>query len=113
MFLKFHHQIIHHTSNVIHGIAKHNCFVCQFSFFLDMVNQPATWKLQNANYFYLDRGSFKQSVEIMAEYVSASAVPVSAAKGVSRQNKGENINYHEKCKWHTVPNTVPWVKFFK
>ena len=48
----------------------------------------------------------------MTEHVSASAVPVSAAKGFSRQNKGEkkimkNVN---GIQW---TNTVPWVKFFK
>lgn len=48
----------------------------------------------------------------MTEHVSASAVPVSAAKGVSRQNKGEkklmkNVN---GILW---ANTVPWVKFLK
>ena len=48
----------------------------------------------------------------MTEHVFASAVPVSAAKGVPRQNKGEkkimkNVNGIQGT------NTVPWVKFFK
>ena len=48
----------------------------------------------------------------MTEHVSVSAVPVSAAKGVSRQNKGEkkimkNVN---GIQW---TNTVPWVKMFR
>ena len=50
----------------------------------------------------------------MTEHVSASAVPVSAAKGFSRQNKGEKKimkNVHVSgIQW---TNTVPWVKFFK